>query len=276
MAKASTPKTSTTGQLNTWEAELAKSAVIAAKAEAKSADRPFISMNGMMSLDGARFPNDTAAVIVLDNLLTNLYYPGTYDPSNPVPPDCYAYGRSDEDGNIVGVDTWDGRTEMAPHKDCASKAHTDCASCPLNAFKSAANGKGKACQNTRRIGMIPAGAFVDGKFQPFTKAEQVTEAPMAYLKLAVMSGKGFAAYVKQTATGLQKPLWGVFSRLTRVVSGAQYVAQFEPLGIIPNNLMEAVYKRMLEVKEDITFPFQPKSAEPAGAAKKPAGKRKYT
>lgn len=270
MAKATT-------QVNTWEAELAKSAVIAAKAESKTVDRPFISFgNGTMSLQGAAFPGNAAAMIVLDSITANLYYGGVYDSSNPVPPECFAFGRTNDEGELEGIDTWDGRKELAPHKSCAERQHTECASCPMNQFGSAQTGKGKACQNTRRVAVCPAGTLTANGFEAYTKPQQITDAQVAYIKLPTMSTKGFGAYVMQVAGTFSRPLWGMFTKVARINDPrSQFVVECSALKEIPNTLMEATFKKHLEAKEDISFPFALRSGEQKVVKKLPA-KRKYT
>ena len=272
MAKAA----SKTTQLNTWESDLAKSATIATKAEANSIAHPTISMAGGMSYQGAKLANDEMAAIILDSVHLNLYYPGSYDSSNPTAPSCYAFARTDDDGKLVGVDTWDGRKEMAPHKDCAStKVCDSCESCPMNQWASADRGKGKACQNTRRLALIPAGTLVDGRFQPYTKAEQIADAQVAYLKVPPTVSKTFAAYVVQTANALSRPLWGIFSKVKRVPFSSYFTIEFSQLGLIPNALMDTVWKRQQAAKEEICYPFQASASNVAPLT--PAKKlRKYS
>lgn len=273
MAKA------TTTQVNTWDAALAKSAVVASKAEAKAAPRSFVGMGGgKMTINGADQPNNEAVVIALDQIHANLYYESDYDASTPVPPTCYAFGVINDDGDVVGHDTWDGRAEMAPHKDVKERVHTDCATCPLNQFGSAKKGKGKACQNTRRVALIPAGTMIDGRPSFCDKAEQIESAPLVYLKVPTMSVKPLSGWVTQVANALELPTWGVFGKLTRVPNAvSQYTAQWETLGKIPSKLLEAVYKRVQQAKEDIVHPFAPAAEVPAKAKGAPAAKkRKYT
>ena len=271
-----------TTQLNTWEARFAESAKVAQKVEASAISRPFFNTNGQLKINGATLPNG-APLIVLDQIPANLYYEGTYNPDDPQPPACYALGRFDEEGNIIGVDTWDGRTEMAPHKDCTSRKHTDCATCPLNAFKSAENGKGKACQNTRRLAVIQAGTMqAKGQFEPFTKADQIEGSELAYVKVPVTSVKTLSKVVKDTATVLERPIWSMFTLLTSIPNPKggfpQFVQQYEVLQAIPNQLMDAVYKRVQEAQEDITFPFAPPSPRAEAPIKGAAAnkKRRYS
>lgn len=274
-------KPKTTTQLNTWQEDMAKSASIAAKAESKLVERPFFSLgNGQLKLQGAIFPNAEAPVIMLADIHANLYYEGDYNPNSPESPACFAFGSTDEQGNIVGIDTWNGKAEMAPHKDVKERVCDTCAECPMNQFGSARMGQGKACQNTRRIATIPAGTIArGGDFEAFSKPEHFESSTMAYVKLPTTSTKTYSRYVKETAEVLGRPLWAVFS-LLRVVPNAgkalpSHVAAFENLGEVPNTVMAAVYERWKQAVKELPFPFAPREAKPKAAAK-PAGRRKYT
>lgn len=278
-----------TGQLNTWEAKMAESAQIAAKAEIKHIERPYFKTSGQLSFGGAAMPHG-AAVIVLDHIHTNLYYEGAYDPNKVEAPDCFALGRDVVDpktGDVVieGIDTWDGRKAMAPHKDVVNRIHDQCEGCPFNEWASATRGnpKGKACSNARRAAVIAGGTMgAGGKFTPFTKPDQIEGAQLAYLKIAPTFAAGFSKLVLDTSQALGRPIWAMFTHLSVVpnVPGKlpASVLQFEALEEIPNALMDAVYKRYQKAPAMNTFSFGAKVAT-AGAAKgagKPAGKRKYT
>jgi len=278
MAKTTSNKP--TGQVNTWEAEMAQAATIAAKANSATLERSFINFgNGTMSLDGANFPNNEAAVVVLESLHANLYYPEPFDASKPVSPDCYAFGRPtlnpDDTVSIEGVDTWNGTKELAPHKDCTNRVHDTCKGCPMQEFGTALVGKGKACQDTRRIAVIPAGTMQGEKFIAYTKPEQIASADIAYAKLPFFSAKNFSAFVMNVARTLARPTWGVFARMARKNDPrSQFVVEFSALAEIPNALGEAVMKKMREAKDDIAFPFPPNEVKAAGPKKAP--RRKYT
>jgi hypothetical protein len=72
----------------------------------------------------------------------NRYYTAAYNPSQLSPPACYAIG--------------DDLETMAPDPAMAAKAGTgpNCKGCTMNAWKSAPNGKGKACRNTVRVALM--------------------------------------------------------------------------------------------------------------------------
>lgn len=281
------PKKTTT-QLNTWEQRMAESAKVAAKAESKSVVRPYFSTNGQIKFQGAVLQHG-APLVVIDDIHANLFYDGVYDPNTPTPPDCYAFGRdvvNDEgDVEVVGIDTWDGRTAMAPHKECKTRVHDQCEGCPLNEWASG-TGKGKACQNTRRLAAIPAGTMsAKGEFVPFTKPEQFEAAQVGYVKVPVTSTAGLSKLIMDTAKVLDRPLWSMATLMTSIPNPSgrlpQFVIQFEQLDKIPNNLMDSVFKRREAqlVGDETAHPFAPKSATaaaPAPTKGRTAPKRKYT
>ena len=271
-------------QVNSWEAEMSVSANLAAKAESKSVVRPFFSTNGQIKFQGATLQHG-APIVVLDNIHANLYYEGVYDPNTPAPPDCFAFGRDvptkDGDIEVVGIDTWDGRKVMAPHKSCTSRVSDQCEGCPFNEWASG-TGKGKACQNTRRLAVIPAGTMdAKGGFTPFSKPEHFESGQIGYVKVPVTSAAGLSKLIMDTAKVLDRPLWSMSTLMTSIPNPSgrlpQFVIQFDQLDKIPNNLMDAVFKRMKAqlVDNETAFPFGPKSAAPA-PVKGAKPKRKYT
>lgn len=265
------PKKAPTGQVNTWQARLAEDAAIAAKAEAKATtSRPSVSLSGgQVSVGGNALGNDIP-VVLLDQIHANLYYPDAYDPKNTVPPLCFALGTINKDGDIIGVDTFDGRTELAPHKDCTERQHTDCATCPMNKYGSARMGDGKACQNTRRVAVIPVG--------PEDSVEDIQEATIAYLKIPATGLKNFSGFVSRLAKVVKRPMWSMFSALSsEQASGKSYfLPSLTTISPIPDKLMDAVFTRQQQAAEEITFGFAPLSEEDKAKAKAPVKKRKYS
>lgn len=79
---------------------------------------------------------------ILDFGTTHDYYAGVYDAKNPESPICFAIGTDPKN--------------MTPHPTSPELQCDNCQSCPMNQFKSAANGKGKACKNGRNLALLPA------------------------------------------------------------------------------------------------------------------------
>lgn len=259
-------KPETTAIVN-WDAELAKQAEVAAGMESSTAGGTFFSLRGgQLTFDGAPLPNNQMAVVVLDGILENVYYAGKYDPDEVSGPACFAFGRDEK--------------SMKPHAAVASIQSTTCAECPQNEWASADTGRGKACRNTRRLALIPAGGFNNntGKFEAIDDATHYATAQIAFLRLPVTSVKAYAATVKQVAAALKRPPHGVFMKF-KVTPDAktQFRVTVEPLAQVPNELMATIMQRHEEAKGLIEFAYS--ASEPTESKNKksaaPKGKRKY-
>lgn len=254
-----------------WDEELAKAAEAAAATEASTGGGKFISVKGgVLAYNGAPVPGNKLPVIILDSIFENVYYSKEFDADEPAGPDCFAFGREEKG--------------MTPHQvviDAGTAQEGPCASCPMNVFGSADKGKGKACRNTRRLGLISAGQFAaNGKFTAINDPEYYAKADVAFFKLPVTSVKGYAAYVKQVAAALKRPPFGIITRLAvEPDPKTQFKVVMEPMQKVPDNLMEAIMARRKEVEASIDFPYQlnfdekPKAAKGKGSAKAAAKKK---
>lgn len=263
---------SKTTALVKWDEELAKQAEVAAGMEANTGGGQFFSTKGgILSWQDAPLPNNQMAVVILDSVLENVFYEGRYDPDVPQGPICFAFGRDEK--------------SMEPHKivvEAGNHQHDQCAGCPMNEFGTAEVGKGKACRNTRRLGMIPAGTFnAAGKFELIEDEEHFASTAVGFMKLPVTSVKGYASFVKQVAGALRRPPFGIVTKVKVVPDPkSQFKVVFEPIMNLPDELMGAIMQRHEEVKSTIDFPYQPNDEEQAPppkrgsrAAQKPAAKR---
>jgi len=265
-----TKKAATTAVTN-YDEELAAQAQVAAGMEASTASGQFFGLqSGVLTYNDAPLPNNEMAVIILDGILENVFYEGAYDPQTPQSPMCFAFGRDE--------------ATMAPHELVVAAGNQQCGAsgqcrgCDKNEFGSADIGKGKACRNTRRLAMISAGTLEQQvrngptMFQAYDDLAYFETAPIGYMKLPVMSVKGYAGFVKQVAGAMSRPPHGIFTKV-RVVPDpkSQFRVLFEPLGAIPGELMGAIMARHREAVDAIEFPYTP--AEERAAPVKKAGAR---
>lgn len=116
--------------------------------------------------------HDSIRGIVVDFIAKKAWYEGAFDKDNIVPPNCFAL-------------------EFAPHNslepsdNSPDKQNDACSNCPKNAFKSAANGKGKACKDSYVIALLPPDAE-EG-------------APLMTLELSATAIKSFEKYCRDLA-----------------------------------------------------------------------------
>ncbi len=247
-----------TTALEPWEQELAEQAQAAAAQEASTGGGQFFSLRGgRLTLNGAQLPDNQMAVLVLDWLLVNAFYTKRFDPDAPQVPDCYAFGRDEK--------------TMAPHSQAKAPQCETCAACPHNQFGSLVvdgqQRRGKACRNTRRLGLVPGGTLEPGtgRFTPYTTLDEIIGAPLAYLTIPPTSVATFGNYVKQLAGALNRPPRGVYTKIEVVPdTRSQLKVNFTALGPIPGGIWEAVKTRAKEVEAVIGFGFQ------AGGSDEPA------
>ena len=252
-------KPQTTAVTN-WDEELARQAQVAAAMEKNTGGGNFFSTKGgILSLNDVAFPGNTVAGIITDSILENVFYENAYDPESVEPPMCYAFGRDE--------------AEMAPHPDVVAKGqaqHPTCKGCPMNQFNTADKGKGKACGNRRRLGVIAAGDY-DAKKDEFTfwkDPAQFETGPIVLLKVsptstypgkkntAEVNAKTFSAYVKSVASAFSRPPHGIFTQIKLVPDiRVQHRLEFTPISKVPNNLIAVVMKRHEETKGVIEQPY---------------------
>lgn len=255
------PKNGSTGTqaLVRWDEELAKQAETAAAMEANAGGGQFFSVKGgLLTWNDAPLPGNKMGVIILDSILENVFYEGKYDPDNPSGPSCFAFGRDEKD--------------MTPHQvavDAKTAQEGPCLGCPMNEWGSADTGKGKACRNTRRLAMIPAGTFnAAGKFEPIEDLEHFANTAVGFMKLPVTSVKGYAGFVKQVAGALKRPPHGIITKVSVMPDPkTQFKVVFEAMSNVENDVMGAIMKRRDETMAIIDFPYQPFEEAPKPAPK---------
>lgn len=267
MAKKPT-ETKTGTALTHWRDAMGTAAVAQAAIEQSSGGGKFFSIRaGVLKYDDIAMPGNQIACVILHGVYENLYYADKFDADSKTPPTCFAFWDDTHDD------------EMQPHpdvdkEDCFERQSDVCDGCPMNEWGSADVGKGKACGNRRRLALIPAGSYKTlGKnkgleLEMFDEEKPFKEAAIAFMKLPVTSVKAYSAFVREISEQLGRPTWGVFANIAvEPDDKTQVKVTFELLEEIPDELMDIVYKRHVEAKEAIEFPYRPPSEEDAPATK---------
>lgn len=266
MARA---KTTGTAVAN-WDEELAKQAKLAADMEASAAGGQFFSIRaGVLTFGGNPMPDNKVAAIIISSVLENVFYEGEFDSDNPVPPTCYALGTNEK--------------ELTPHADvvaASNQQHATCVGCEWNEFGTAERGKGKACKNTRRVALLPAGLF-NPKSKEFEEYDlkYLEQAAFGYLRLPVTSVRGYATYVKQMSDRFAMPPHAFITEVSVQPDPKNQVrVDFTPIGKIDRDWLPVIMKRYSEAQKAITFGYPtpdartPKKAAPAKKAAAGKGK----
>lgn len=231
-----------------WDDQLAQYAQEAS--EAVDAGGQFISLQaGVISINDEPVKDNKLKVIVEDFRYENLYYKGKFNPKEPRPPVCFALGKD--------------KNTLAPHPDSTEPQAADCAHCPKNQFGSSENPDrpdGKACKNTRRLGLISADI----------PPADIPTTEVLYLKTPVTSSKAWDSYVKAVSAMFKRPPFGVVTEIgVKPDKNSQFVVTFRPLGLLPEEYLGPVIQKHEIVSEMIEFPYSPMvELEPKEESKK--------
>ena len=240
-----------------YDEEYAKQAARYAEQE-QLAGGTFLSIKGgTLTLGEETLPGNQACVIILDAVLENTFYGSRYVEGNVNPPVCYAFARGDE--------------PLAPHHSMQTDLNyfqpqsNDCASCQWNQYGSADVGKGKACQNRRRLAILPAGFYTprrgsrDFDLEYFNDPKHYAKADVFFIKLPVLSVKNFSKYTQLLAAPpIRRPPFGVITRMfVEPDQKAQYMVHFEMLEAVPPELFDAIQARQIEAARSVVKGYLP-------------------
>lgn len=230
-----------------WDEQFAADAKIAASVTA-SGGGDFLSFkNGqIVTPDKQVVPGAKMEVVVVSHIFENDYFEGTYDPNNPGPPVCFAFGTKVED--------------MVPHELSAKPQSDKCATCWANQYKSdPIRKKGKACKNLRRL------AFIAGDEDSL---KNIADEKLLFAKVPVTSGKNWDNYVRDSAATLNRPPYALVTQITAAPDpNVQVTVTFALASKITKTAhFQALMEKHVAADKLIYFPYQPKTEEDSPAA----------
>jgi len=230
-------------------------AALQKRISAPSGDRITVTQGKTFKLPNGLEVDELECVIV-DFVAANFYYDTQFDRNNIVPPKCFAIGL--EPAGLVP-------SANSPDVQCEG----GCAGCWANQFKSAPNGRGKACSNTRLLGVIPLDADAD--------------TPIQILKVSSTGLKSFDGHVATVASKYGMPIRGVATKVSFSddewaslrFSVIEALSTKDPLLAIAQSLKESTLTR-LQVEPDVSTAANDSKPAPRRAvpAKKVANARR--
>jgi hypothetical protein len=232
-----------------WEDKLAEYAKQTADSETVAAGT-FASIKDGLHIGGNRMADDQAEVVVLDYICENNMYKGAFNPKNPQPPTCYAFGRKEEElvPHEKAQGYWDEESETFIKPE-------SCAECPMNEWPESGEG-GKPCKNMRRVAFISANGL--------DTAEAVEGADLVQLKVPPTSLKPWKQYIRAVAQSNGHPMFAVTT--VRAEKDEWDRVFFSATGAVEQDLWPAIEARHEACEETMTQAY-PDYKEPAPAAK---------
>lgn len=197
-------------------------------------------------------------VVIIDAVRENTFYEGRYNPEEQNAPRCYAFGRTDAD-MIPHISMSNAPDYFIPQAE-------GCNVCPHNKWGSAAQGAGKACQNRRRLAMLPAGVFGEDAtgrtLDLYDTPEHYAAADQVTLKLPVTSVKNWSKYVNKLADTIGRPPYGVITRVFLVPdANDQFHVNFEMVEALPDALFDTIQQRHEQIAPTMAKPYSPPSED---------------
>lgn len=212
--------------------------------DAAAAERPAVSKlgtaGGILKYGGDAVAGNNMDVVILYASYRNVWYSGAYQRDNVKNPDCFSLSETDEG--------------MVPDPVVKNPPNGTCDGCPKNAWKSDVKadgsvGKGKACKESRRMVMMPAGALesVDG----------VRSAELAILDLPVTSAKNYGGLVNTVAATVGVPIWAcVVNVKVQQHPKNQFEIVLTPLRVAPSKeIILALKERVADAKRIALEPY---------------------
>jgi hypothetical protein len=164
--------------------------------------------------------------------------------------------------------------EMQPHENSFKPQNEECLGCPHAEWGSDENspsGRGKACKETRRLGVIPASALEEG----------LEKASIAIFNVPVTSTASWGNYVHTLAAAAKRPAWSVITKIKLVPDPKkQFIVKFEAVDVInDSDVLEVLKGLRQKAQQSAMSPFAMMTQEQFDAIEeeknKPAKKRKF-
>lgn len=232
----------------------AEVAALSSRLQAPSGDRIGLTKTGVFKLPNGE-EGESLNVVIIDFVATNSFYDKPYVPGEFAPPACFAIGATNNN-------------DLEPSPNSPVPQSDSCGTCWANEFKSAPNGKGKACSNNRLLAV--------------TAPDEDEDRPIMMLKVPTTSVRGFDGYVDSVARAFKMPVRSVITEITST-PGEWENCQFGHPEPLSRDLLLRVHARKQEAMDRLmvepdcsTYTAPVAKGKPAGrapAGRAPAAKR---
>lgn len=251
------PAQTAVGAAIDWRARMKQVAVKTAEAEKPQGG--YISFkSGRLNIGDTTAPGDKIECIVVDYLFHNKWYDTEYDSKKVSSPACYAFARDDESSLMPFEEADD--PQGGPDGFCVGCEKNEWGSNPKG-------GRGKACQNTRRLFLLPADVVND--------PAKASRAEFIQCDLPVTSVKNFSRFVNDLAPAGVAPFQVIVELSVKPHDDTLFQVYFKPVEQIKDEaVLEALANRNYRA-EQTAPPKYPTKEELAERQSGSQGSGKY-
>lgn len=217
--------------------------------------------SGILTYQGTPVPGNKLRVIILDAAYERTYYEGAFDRNNIRTPVCFAIKEATmKEGKM-------GYHDVVPSSLATKPQHETCEGCPQDKWGSnirndGTKSRGKACQERRRLLLIPAREDKDMTIEGILGAEVAT------LKTPVTSTGIYASFAQSCASLMNRPPYGVITELgTEPNLKNQFNLTFKAITTVVDDLMPALLKKREMSKSILLREYEPQTEEKTAPVK---------
>lgn len=213
-----------------WEDKMAAKAKDAAASE-----RPSVSTisfkSGVMKYMDQAVPENNMDVISISTAHEHALYLDRYEADKPKPPSCFAISLDGEN--------------MVPHPNVKEPQNPTCDGCKYLEWGSdLKGGRGKACKQIRRLGLVSA------------SAEDLNKAELAMAKIPVTSVGNWANYVNSVSAMYNRPPDAVITNMSVIPDAkTQFKVLFNTAGLLTEEQYAQIESRLEMVQNMLMTPY---------------------
>lgn len=243
-----------------YDAQFAKDAEKYAKQARTSAGVSFSTQGGILKLGDEPMPGNQVCAVIVDFISENAFFDGKFVASDPKPPVCFAFGR-DNKSMFPHEAMQEDLTYFVPQHIDKDGDVAGCTGCPQSEWGTADTGRGKACKETVKLAIIPAGEYAkkgrDFELGLYDQPSEFADSEVVFLRVPVTSIKAWDKYVRYVKSQYGRPPYGVVTRIwLEPHSTNQFTVNFETLEALPDAMIPSVLPRHEEAVETIIQPYK--------------------
>lgn len=241
---------------------------------------------GILALGDDQLPGNQVACVIVDSVLENTFFPHAYNPQVKLPPTCFAYTRGEPDEMLPHLESMGKDEEYFMPQNMAEDGQGGfivggCKGCPMDEYGSAMRngqpGKGKACKNTVRLTLLPAGVYEqagnrrDWELGLHDDPAHYAGADVVYLSIPPTSLQAWKNYKKTLRTQHARAPYGAVTRIFLMQDPVkQFTINFEQIELVSGEMLQGIVPR---VDEQLATPFRGYEApKPEDTAPAPQGR----